>query len=63
MNIVKSHLKHINIKLFSQKKKKKKKLNCSLTRNTLKHTEMAETTRNINMYISVVFLVPSGVPE
>ena len=52
MNIkIKSHLKHINIKLSSQRKKKK--LNCSLP----------ETPRNINKYVSMVFLVLDGVPE
>jgi hypothetical protein len=48
MNIkAKSHLKHINIKIYSKK-------------NLL----IPETPwRNIYRYVSVVFLVPDGVPE
>ena len=52
MNIVKSHLKHINIKFFSPKKKKNIKIKLFI------NPKHAETPRNINMYISMVFLVP-----
>ena len=58
MNIkVKSHLKHINIKIYSKKKIIKK--NYSFP----KHPKTAKTFENIYKYVSVMFLGSSGVLE
>ena len=50
MNVkAKSHLKHINIKIYSKKKEKK--------------VLIPETPQNIYRYISVMFLVSGGVSK
>ena len=63
MNIVKSHLKHINILLSSQKKKKKIVYYSKHPETHQKHPETVETSQNISKHVLVVFLVPGGVLE